>query len=185
MLRSSVETCAWSQITENRAGHRPGPRNDRRHPRPFACRRRAVRRQRRTVVITCVMAGEGRPSTSVLQNVERGKTGTRPDRCHGPSHCASACQGRRQSLRSDAGPNREPTSNSPYARLGRIVERIVHRPYAANADNGRLGMTANHPVVMRRAGDPADEAAGRHRNTSSGVKIGSAVAPPCARYDDA
>ncbi len=46
-------------------------------------------------------------------------------------------------------------------------------------------MPANNPVVMRRSGDPANEAAGRHRDTSGGIEIGAAVAPPCARDDNA
>src|ERR1700723_3794098 len=46
-------------------------------------------------------------------------------------------------------------------------------------------MTTDNAVIMRRAGDPADETAGRHRNTGGGIEIGPAVAPPSARDDDA
>ena len=46
-------------------------------------------------------------------------------------------------------------------------------------------MPANDPVVMRRSGDPAHETASRHRNTRGRIEIGSAVAPPGARHDNA
>ena len=46
-------------------------------------------------------------------------------------------------------------------------------------------MAPNDTVVVRRSGDPVDEAAGGHWNAGSGIEICSTVAPPCSRDDNA
>jgi hypothetical protein len=68
-----------------------------------------------------------------------------------------------------------------HAWLRWINQREVHRPDAANGDDGRLAVATNDTVVVRRSSDPADEVAGGHWNAGSRIEICSTVAPPCSR----
>lgn len=47
----------------------------------------------------------------------------------------------------------------PPSRLRRVRQLVADRSHAADGDNRRLDMVADHPVIMRCTGDAANEAA--------------------------
>ena len=67
----------------------------------------------------------------------------------------------------------------------RIAQREIDRADAADRNDDGFMVAADHPIVMRRSGDAANEAAGGDRHARGGVEIGPAVAPPDPRNNDA
>ncbi len=75
-------------------------------------------------------------------------------------------------------------SHGPPRGFRRIGECEVDWTDAADCDDRRLILAADHPVVMRSSSHPVHEAAGRRRHARSGVEISAAVDPPSARDND-
>src|ERR1700733_4246030 len=70
-------------------------------------------------------------------------------------------------------------------RLRRIAELKVDWTDAADGNDGRLIVAANHAIIMRRQGDAVHVAACRNRHAGRGIEIGAAVAPPRPRQHHA
>jgi hypothetical protein len=65
-----------------------------------------------------------------------------------------------------------PASDTAYGRIGGVDDHEVHRPHAADSDDRGFIGAATHAVVVWRAGDAADEAAGGDREPGKSAQSG-------------